>query len=1153
MAPIRHSKHGASARNRVKPAVAAQADVRRQPAPRSRTRGGSQATSVTSRPILDDETNADETFMTSTTDYLNGGKEARSRNLQGSFDSEGSSNSPVGRRFKRFDNFGLAAARERKRQNEREWEQDRKSRNARGGKPQTTSNYAQGDDRYLLEMMDSPKRSQSSQQLGNRNFLHDPTGRMGYDSDTTSTKARRSDKKCASRRSLLEETTEGMEATYADSTVHDDRAGRNSAASYGTSFMADSACKIKMTKMEKIKQLQEKNVKYKVEYKKTYLEKKEYKKKYEDKKMEVASLNSEIESYMRETALLKQHLSVLTSDMDHAEGANRSDMSLATKLQKELQLTRADLKAALGRLADRKMESTKLNEKIAQKDEQIESLTLEVSTLIQQIQNYQAQATVQDMASTGSVSSHTGPSPPPSEQMKELQNENDALKAELDVTLTRAADMVKNREHTIELLRKENFELKELMNIRDIDDDRSTASEKIRAKENAIDALRKEIDALKEVCEMGEQERVELKDVIKLRNAEMRHLQGEIDGLKKMVKRAERDVQTAEEEVLDREQTIAGLREKVSNLENQKLGAEYEIEKVSSAVESHEEQMRRLEEELKSLKQEKRDSAKDLDEAREALEENEKEIKALFRENENLRAEMLEQKEELEERRKRVSLELEELKITEQTLNEEARAASKKIKARDEAIEDLLKEIEVLKNSRNHKDTNYSKQIEKQEARIKELIVEVEDLKEQVLHRDQDLKQTKNMVNDREVAIQDLLGDIDALRAKGTEGENEIADRMEKLRDEINEHVEQIERLQNEQDNMTVRLDETENKLAAKTDSLREREEEVEALLSEISEMREHHRHKMQERYSRDHAVEATEKLQQELSNTQELLKSKDEELRKLVQENMHLKDKLDNMEQAVAVKDGDGDADADADADEQDENDTENGETRSYLVAQHEVLEEEIQQLNDQVNDLQEEIDEMHRRNAILNEEVEDWQHRGENFELEIQKLKDKIEEYEDLTDDGGAPGIHGYDGDMDGHSTGEMGDKQAEFLEKAMSERLRRKGGDGNGKGVWGLIFNKSEDENLTDEQKRIKELEAIKDAQAVEIQKIKSDLVKLTTNSRTQEYTTRKRIEELELENDAYKAKVQILLKRLSETQGVPFGDDNESVEEKKLEEP
>ena len=113
-------------------------------------------------------------------------------------------------------------------------------------------------------------------------------------------------------------------------------------------------------------------------------------------------------------------------------------------------------------------------------------------------------------------------------------------------------------------------------------------------------------------------------------------------------------------------------------------------------------------------------------------------------------------------------------------------------------------------------------------------------------------------------------------------------------------------------------------------------------------------------------------------------------------------------------------------------------------------------------------------------------------------------------------------------------------------MAERHRKNGGDG--KGVWGLFFTKSEDaEDLTEEQKRIKELEAIKDAQAEEIQKIKSDLVKLTTSSRNESYVSKKKIADLEKENDAYKAKVELLLRRLAQVQGVPYDVDGD---EKKI---
>ena len=1140
--PSRSARHGISARNKVRPTVPKTAEVRAQPRKiKGLTAGSSQASSVSGlslrrKSAFDDETtNPDHmTFVTSTTDYLEGGKH---RNLHGSFDSQNSpqrngASSAAGSYYSEGSGMG---ARERKRLQERGWENGRHKQ-----KYSDDAYHDYESNAYESSQMMQSTQPRSSRQLGSSGLPHEKYGRDGYDSDSYSQKPNRQ----GDFESSFLESTHADNITYADSTYVDTTTtkeggnGRKSVASYGNSFMAESEGKIKMTKMEKIKQMQAKNEKYKEEYKKTYLEKKEFKKKYEDKKMEVVSLTSEIESYMRETALLKQQLSVLTNDMDHAEDNTRHDLATVQKLQKELQNTRADLKEALGRIADRKMETAKLQEVMKRKDDQIETLTLEVSRQIQQLQDFQAQVSVLDMGSAASTQATRGAgrlacgSGSTDGRVKELQEENITIKAELEVTLDRAAEMVKNREHTIEILRKENCELKELLDIRDQDDDRTTTSEKVRAKKDAMEALQVEIKGLRELCSENEANNEDLKQVLKSREAELRHLKGDIDGLKKMVKRAEKDAQAAREDAEERQSRIASLEAKIGRLQNQTKGVEQEFEKANEVMESRDEQIRRLENEIKQLQESKDESNDELDAAHERLEEKEEEIKGLFRENEDLKAEILQQKNALEERRKNVVLELEDLKLTEQKLNEEARESSKKIKARDEAIEDLLREVDKLKSAGSDKGADYSKDLKKHEFKLMNLTKDAEAMKKELNDKDAALEQTQNMVKEREEAIADLLRDIEALKAKGSDGEQQISTRMEELNLNARKQNNLVENLQSELDELTKRLDEKEYNLAAKTDSLREREEEVELLLEEIKDLKNQHEQEKLENNKTKQSAD-TFMLENELSKVRDHLKTKEMELQQLVQENMKLNESVENMQKEKEESDQ---------ADEVEDEKSQVSESKSFMAAQHEVLEEEIQQLNEQVVEIQEELDDVHRQNAILNEEVEDWHQRGGNFELEIQRLRNQLEECADRSDLDVAS--------VGGNSTGELGDKQAMLLEKAMAERQRKAKGDG--KGVWGLIFNKSEeDEELTEDQKRIKELEAIKDAQAAEIQKIKSDLVKLTTSTRNETYVDKKKIADLEEENDAYKAKVHLLLKRLSQAQGIPYDDDD--AEEKKLEDP
>lgn len=100
----------------------------------------------------------------------------------------------------------------------------------------------------------------------------------------------------------------------------------------------------------------------------------------------------------------------------------------------------------------------------------------------------------------------------------------------------------------------------------------------------------------------------------------------------------------------------------------------------------------------------------------------------------------------------------------------------------------------------------------------------------------------------------------------------------------------------------------------------------------------------------------------------------------------------------------------------------------------------------------------------------------------------------------------------------------RQAMLLEQAVAYR-RSKTGVANKKG-WFSGLGINDEEELTEDQKRIKELEAINTDQNEEIQKLKSELVRLRSSYNEATYTTKKKIERLEHENEAYSLKVSAL---------------------------
>lgn len=99
----------------------------------------------------------------------------------------------------------------------------------------------------------------------------------------------------------------------------------------------------------------------------------------------------------------------------------------------------------------------------------------------------------------------------------------------------------------------------------------------------------------------------------------------------------------------------------------------------------------------------------------------------------------------------------------------------------------------------------------------------------------------------------------------------------------------------------------------------------------------------------------------------------------------------------------------------------------------------------------------------------------------------------------------------------------RQARLLEEAVASRRNK---TGIAKKGWLDVLGLAEEEELTEDQKRIKELEAKNDEQTREINSLKSEVVRLRSTYNETMYTSRKRIETLETENEAHLLKVQAL---------------------------
>lgn len=109
---------------------------------------------------------------------------------------------------------------------------------------------------------------------------------------------------------------------------------------------------------------------------------------------------------------------------------------------------------------------------------------------------------------------------------------------------------------------------------------------------------------------------------------------------------------------------------------------------------------------------------------------------------------------------------------------------------------------------------------------------------------------------------------------------------------------------------------------------------------------------------------------------------------------------------------------------------------------------------------------------------------------------------------------------------------DQQA-MLEKAL-EKSKKKINTKAGRSGW--FFGKSDSEELTPDQKKIRELESTNADQAEEILKLKSEIVRLRSSYNETNYVNKKRLEHLQTENKMLQEESQDLQNRLKEALGI-----------------
>jgi chromosome segregation ATPase len=205
------------------------------------------------------------------------------------------------------------------------------------------------------------------------------------------------------------------------------------------------------SKMEKIFQLQEKNQRYKDEFRKVQKDRKALKIEIEQKRNENATLAKEIDIYLLEISTLKHKLTSTLQTVDRNELNDRKDKSLILKLQKELATVQTDHSIAIGRVTRLREELETMKILLCEKDDKIKTLSEEVAEQLTLVDALHIE--IMELKQHQSIASN----------VEEMKVENDRLQTELGETLERASSMVKEREEAIADLLKDNDDLKRML------------------------------------------------------------------------------------------------------------------------------------------------------------------------------------------------------------------------------------------------------------------------------------------------------------------------------------------------------------------------------------------------------------------------------------------------------------------------------------------------------------------------------------------------------------------------------------------------------------------------------------------------------------------------------------------------------------------
>lgn len=374
------------------------------------------------------------------------------------------------------------------------------------------------------------------------------------------------------------------------------------------------------------------------------------------------------------------------------------------------------------------------------------------------------------------------------------------------------------------------------------------------------------------------------------------------------------------------------------------------------------------------------------------------------------------------------------------------------------------------------------------------------------------------------------------------------------VRGDYNAAVTRIARMREEVESMKVSVSRKDEQIKSLTKEISDQATQVDALHMDMVTLKKQEVHSSINDRGVNEVSEENEKLKAELGSTLQrassMVKEREEAIADLLKEN-------EEMKRMLAA---------------QEENDNDH------------IAHEEFLQLRTELSAAALALEESQDRNVMLEEDVETWIAKGEVMESEIQRLRDDLEAWqrksaaaersvtvvEASAQESAAKAVSAEAAlveaerrhkehlhDQERRHTETMLDQKEKLaqqvaasredaappnpqdmmLQKAVADRKAREAAK---TGSWSSVLqrvrtaaaNGEGEEELSADEKRIKELETINADQENEIGAVKSEMVKLRSTYNDTLYINKKRIGQLEEENGIYAAKQQAMEMELAE---------------------